>query len=173
MQHLRLHKGQSVKVIVKTRKILGIKHRMRINTDEYIFVGFVGFVPKISAENMLPSKTPTRRAKTPHPMSQAPHPMKQDPPPVFQVRRGFICAPFCRSTSPSFDLSTNSGLADPFLYKVRFSPCEGGKNGKGMKQYFGEVEYKGLLSTRDITLLHYYNITKCVFFFIFRLFRKE
>lgn len=31
---------------------------MRINTDEYIFVGFVGFVPKISAENMLPSKTP-------------------------------------------------------------------------------------------------------------------
>ena len=33
MQHLRLHEGQSVKVIVKTRKILGIKHRMRINTD--------------------------------------------------------------------------------------------------------------------------------------------
>ena len=44
-----------------------------------------------------------------------PHPMKQDPPPVFQVRRGFICAPFCRSTSPSFDLSTNSGLADYFF----------------------------------------------------------
>ena len=116
MQHLRLHEGQSVKVIVKTRKILGIKHRMRINTDEYIFVGFVGFVLKISAENMLPSKTP-------HPTGQDPPPDEPRPPPVSQVRRGFICAPFCRSTSPSFDLSTNSGLADYSLCKVRFSPC--------------------------------------------------
>ena len=43
------------------------------------------------------------------------------------------------------------GVSNYFLCKVRFSPCEGGKNGKGMKQYFGEVEYKGLLSTRALS----------------------